>query len=454
MPLVGVLELTSKFRYGITSHGTPIYLFKPYDTNVPELVVGSNTRELSRNQIALVDWVSSDPEPEIQTVGARSRANLIRLIGPVGDFEAEKKALLLHHSQNPKLKHLVELEYEDTSIDNNRITLCAETGWFTYHIDPPGCKDIDDAIAYNKQTEQTAITIADVTTYVRPESDLDKSARDIGSTFYDLDGHVVLPMLPTTISEEKASLVPGKKRRGITLIIDRDGKERFVPSWIIVENSFTYDMLPNSHDMIEYMMIRYNRSVAKILKENNTGILRAQSWADASEVGSLADIDPSLTFLANEAARYVCIVPGIEEDTSHASLGLDAYCHASSPIRRYADLVNQRILKSILAGTTVPSVDETLEKHLNHRLKANRQWTRDLTFLTHVTPGKVHQIDVIWISDVRLWVPEWRRIIRARHQRPAFVESDGVGQKVIKDRISIYCDPTKRCWKDRVLTSK
>jgi len=86
-------------------------------------------------------------------------------------------------------------------------------------------------------------------------------------------------------------------------------------------------------------------------------------------------------------------------------------------------------------------------------MKANRRWARDLTFLTHVTPGKVHQLDVVWIADDKLWVPEWSKIIRAKHQRPAFVESDGVGQKVIQDKIAIYCDPTKRCWKDRVLTA-
>jgi len=449
LPLIGVLELTSKYRYGFTSHGTPIYLFKPYDTTYPEYIVGSNTRDVSKNQIAIVDIGKGETK-----LGARPRANLIRLIGPVGDFTAEKTALLLHYSQNPKLKTQESDDYDDSSLDEHRITLSAATGWYTYHVDPPGCRDIDDAIAYNEKTGETAITIADVSTYVRPGSDIDKTAKSIGATFYDLEGSVCLPMLPASISEDKASLIPGTKRRGLSLIIDEDGKERFVPTWIIVENSYTYDTFPksekiDSHEMIEMLMIRYNSSAATLLKKHKTGLLRAQGPADVAEVAQWTSIDPALEFFAREAAQYI---HGSEEDTAHASLGITEYCHASSPIRRYADLVNQRILKSILMCSP-EEVEEDIDIHLNARMKANRRWARDLTFLTHVTPGKVHQLNVVWISDDKIWVPEWAKIIRAKHQRPAFVESDGLGQKVIQDKIAIYCDPTKRCWKDRVLTA-
>jgi exoribonuclease R len=268
-------------------------------------------------------------------------------------------------------------------------------------------------------------------------------------------------MLPASISEDKASLIPGTKRRGLSLIINKNGLEHFVPTWIIVENSFTYDTFPkkydtfpkveaiDSHVMIEMLMIRYNSSAATLLKKYKTGLLRVQRPAEAAEISNWTSIDPTLEFFAREAAQYI---HGTEEETEHASLGLTQYCHASSPIRRYADLVNQRILKSILMCSP-EKVDPELDTHLNNRMKASRRWARDLTFLTHVTPGKVHQLDVFWIADDKIWVPSWSKIIRAKHQRPAFVSSDGVGQKVIKDRIAIYCDPTKRCWKDRVLTA-
>jgi len=45
---------------------------------------------------------------------------------------------------------------------------------------------------------------------------------------------------------------------------------------------------------------------------------------------------------------------------SHSGLGLSAYTQASSPIRRYADLVTQRQFTAILRGAPAPHVREEL----------------------------------------------------------------------------------------------
>ena len=450
---VGVLELTSKYRYGLTSRGKPLYLFRPYDEALPDFIVGCSTRDLSRNQIALVEYT------DIVVGIVKARANLIRLIGPVGDFESERKALLLHYAPSKRDNYVDPI---DDSLDAQRMEINSETGWFTYHIDPLGCKDIDDAIAFNRETGEVAITIADTAATVQEGSVVDTIAHAVGATFYNLEGGVEVPMLPRAISEDAASLTPGQRRRGVTLIVDREGNETFVLSWITVQHSYTYESADesreimkeeehaDSHKIIETFMIRYNTSVAILLKEHGVGILRAQ--ADAAKVSEWASVDPSLQGLANEAASYV--PASTQEDTVHASLDLEVYCHATSPIRRYADLVNQRCLKRIITGSDIPatSMDE-MATHLNERTKANRRWTRDLTFLTHVTPGRVHHIDVMWISADQFWVPEWKRIVRAKHLRPVTVGTDGVSTPVVRDRVAIFCDPTKRNWKNRVLTA-
>jgi len=66
-----------------------------------------------------------------------------------------------------------------------------------------------------------------------------------------------------------------------------------------------------------------------------------------------------------------------------------------------------------------------------------------------VTPGKVHEIDVIMMAEGKAYVPLWGRIIRLRHElRPE--EKEGLNNKI---RIQIYCDPTQRNWKQRILTA-
>ena len=464
--IIGTIELASKYRYGITSHGAPIFLFRPYDEAEPEYIVGSSERDLTRNQIAVVAVTTPAPldETKPNEVQTKPRGHLVKLFGPVGDPSAEREALLSHYCpfQHKKEKETESLNPDETD-DDDRIEINEEFGWITFHIDPPGCRDIDDAIAYNPETKAWAITIADAAAAVPPGSWTDLAASAIGSTFYDLEGKALRPMLPATISEDSASLLPGKRRRGVTLIIADDGSSDFALSWITVDNSFTYDsfvgsyvqtLLPpvamkDPHVWIEELMIRYNKEVAIRLKQTGSGLLRVQKPAAAEEVASWSSIDPALSIMAAEAATYE--VADKESTTQgHASLGLDAYCHASSPLRRYADLFNQRILKGLLRGGDTTKTKPEPEPYrtaieLNNRTKANRRWTRDLTFLSLVTPGRVHTIDVIFLGSERVWVPSWKRILRLRHiedREPGF-----------KGRINIFCDPTKRNWRQRVLTA-
>jgi exoribonuclease R len=461
--IIGTIELASKYRYGITSHGAPLFLFRPYDEAEPEYIVGSSERDLTRNQIAVVAVTTPAPLDEtVNTLQTKPRGALVTLFGPVGDPAAERDALLTHYCpfKHPKEKEVEPLTI-DTSDDDDRVEISEETGWLTFHIDPPGCRDIDDAIAYNPETKAWAITIADAAAAVPVGSWADLAASAIGSTFYDLEGRAVRPMLPAAISEDSASLLPGKQRRGLTLICAHDGSEDFVLSWIKVDHSFTYEsfsasylrsLLPlaghdsltcgtkDPHLWIEELMIRYNTATAKRLKQASAGLLRVQAAADAPAWSSV------IPTLANEAARYE-VAEATRPDQGHASLGLDAYCHASSPLRRYADLFNQRILKALLQDPTAPSMSlaYSTAAALNKRTKANRRWSRDLTFLSLVTPGRTHTIDVVFLGEERVWVPAWRRIIRLRHVEER--EPGYTGQ------INIFCDPTKRNWTRRILTA-
>ena len=443
--VVGTLELASKYRYGLTSHGVPLYLFRPYDEALPEFIVGSKSRDTSYNQIALVD-IPADAVAA-PAGSQKPRGSLVRMIGPVGDPTSEREGLLLHYC--PVRHKTATIPEPDPQDDENRLEISTATGWTVFHVDPPGCRDIDDAIAWSPATGSWAIIIADAAAAVPATSDIDEVAAAIGSTFYDCDGRVVVPMLPPAISEENASLLPGTRRRGLALLWGPGQPEHFRPVWTTVQHSFTYESFAGSevassvglqgdpHDWIADQMIRYNAAAARFLKEHGVGILRSQSPAAAEKV---ATWPVALRHLAAEAATYTQATTG----GGHAGLNLDAYTHASSPLRRYVDLYNQRLIKAILRSEAVavnPAID-----HLNARAAANKRWGRDLTFLTHVSPGRVHEIEVIWVSDTRVWVPAWSRLIRLRHEEePGVPGSPG--------RIKIFCDPTRRNWKRRVLTA-
>jgi exoribonuclease R len=443
--MIGILELTNKYKYGITSHGAPMYLFTPYDTTAPPLIVGCSTRDTSHNQIAQVNRAPDDTQQQSQPL---ARGHLVQLLGPVGDRIAEERGLLLHLC--PITKHPSIPSIPSTT--ENRTELSATTGWTVITVDPPGCKDADDAIGFHPTTGCWTISIADVDAHVPVGSPMDHTASQIGSTFYGLTGVVRMSMLPPSVSEDGASLICGLRRKAVTLFVPRDGPSYFGLTWITVGHAFTYDTFVkpvdypevagtfDPHVWIEDWMLLYNKQVGRLLKENGVGILRTQPPTDVEKARALSVIDPRLAF---EPGTYESVQEHLPQQ--HSSIG-SVYCHASSPLRRYVDLVNQRILKQLLLGSVDTSISmDKLVDHLNLRAKANKRWTRDLTFLTHVVPGRVSVVDVIWIDSTHVWVPSWSKRIRLRHE-----ETHEAG---FKGRIQVFCDPTKRCWKERVLTA-
>ena len=458
--IVGVLELASKYKYGMTRAGHPLYLFKPYDPEKPDHIVGCSHRDCSVNQIAVITASSQETGSRPPGANPKPRGNLDRLLGPVGNFAAEKEALLLHYNPS-KSRRQDPVPDPITRFDADRVEISAETNWIVFHIDPPGCRDVDDALAYHPETGRWAITIADVACAVPEGCEADFTAALRGTTFYDLEGRVLTPMLPPAISEGYSSLLPGSRKRGLTFFVGADQDAVFKPSWITVATTYTYDSVLESpiaahlenyfeggrdaHHWIEVAMILYNSLAANALLAKGNGLLRVQPESPAV-VTTIKD--PALAHLLKEAATYETTDIPVKR---HASLCLPVYCHATSPLRRYADLVNQRALLSLLLPSSTLAAQKLVAAHLNDRAKEARRFSRDLTFLTHVTPGRVHEINVIIMDPVegKAYVPLWGRIIRLRHEL-----CEGEGESEGKEvRIQIYCDPTQRNWKQRVLTA-
>lgn len=272
-------------------------------------------------------------------------------------------------------------------------------------IDDATAQDFDDAIWATRTAEgfRLIIAIADVAHYVRPGSALDAEARKRGNSVY-LPGRVV-PMLPPALSAGVCSLKPGEDRlclfaeltitgagqilsgrlgRGImksaarltyqtvqqtldgTLTpeqsaclaslppdllptlqatadaLQEEAKARGVQTQPEEEYCVTLDAhgqpaaftlrerLP-AHDLVAAFMIAANRFTAETLvRHNAAGLFRVHP--------APAPTHPQ----PRQMARYAA-TPG-----QHHGLALAHYTHATSPIRRYADLVTHRALLSTL----------------------------------------------------------------------------------------------------------
>jgi exoribonuclease R len=96
------------------------------------------------------------------------------------------------------------------------------TGLPLITLDPPGSKDLDQAMAIGRRGRGYRVwyAIADVGSFVRPGSPLDREARARVETYYLPDGSV--PLHPRTLCEGAASLLPDHDRPALLWRIDLD----------------------------------------------------------------------------------------------------------------------------------------------------------------------------------------------------------------------------------------
>jgi len=89
-------------------------------------------------------------------------------------------------------------------------------------IDPVDAKDFDDAIYWDEKNHTLYVAIADVSSYVTPNSALDKEAKNRGVSIYF--PHKSIPMLPRALSEDICSLKPNVDRLAYVCRLEIDTK--------------------------------------------------------------------------------------------------------------------------------------------------------------------------------------------------------------------------------------
>jgi exoribonuclease R len=469
----GTLELASKVRYGITSRGVPIFRFVPYDRLLRPLAVGCSQRDLFHNVHAIVAAEPVSPNNTLQ------KGIIIQNLGQPTD-ETELQVLLANYAYdcNKSLRYKESAKLTTSCIGSSTTKTNVLEG-FTFNIDPPGCKDVDDSFTVKllgpNQWEIT-INIADVASLIQEGSDIDIQARLRATTFYSLDGNALSPMFPPEISEGAASLGSDESRPTLSLEFIYEPPNpphsfKWIETVVRRTRSFTYDEAQSllhkypelqvikdltkgvdSHEWVERLMILYNTKAGEALKAAGKGILRCHSAPAAEKLAMLAAIDPAFSMMAYDAATFCVSDP--HADTKHFGLDTDAYAYASSPIRRYCDLVNQRALKSLISGEAAEAKGgiEELISHLNRRQKQAKAFTRDLFFMTQLSDSKDFvEGTVISINKaIKMYVPVWKRCIKVRSISNQLREEDlpPVGSKV---SIDWYCDREGVGWKERIV---
>ena len=163
------------------------------------------------------------------------RGRVIEVLGDMGNSDVRMMSVLRQFGLSQTFPDAVMNEVKDLPVnpdpdaidnmigDGSRRDLRALT---TITIDGEDARDLDDAITLERTENgcfRLYVHIADVSDYVKEDTNLDGEARLRGTSVYLVDR--VIPMLPPKLSNGLCSLNPDVDRLTLTaeIIIDRDG---------------------------------------------------------------------------------------------------------------------------------------------------------------------------------------------------------------------------------------
>lgn len=249
------------------------------------------------------------------------------------------------------------------------------------------------------------LSIVDVGTFVTPSLTpaLDDEAKARAFAHYVSEG-VVVPLLPPSLSEGSLSLLEGQLCPTITLSIPLDasfqvGVPSFLPqTFVCSRKQLTYEAidqaLANEQEedafrlrdlvhlalnlwrtrVIQGAIASYELETGWVTTEDGVLILlaedkRSKGYILEQEIHILAnqliasylearDLPALYRNHAHTGAIKAIYAPAID---GHAALNVTAYIHATSPLRSYVDLINQRILLASLKSEPTPYTTAELE---------------------------------------------------------------------------------------------
>jgi len=395
--MIGTLKFSSRITYGRNKRNIPYFLFTA--PNLEDNIVVSSKQGCKTNidNYAIIEIINSETTP--------MRGALIKLIGPVNDYQSSYNYIL--HKYNVISSNCC-IQLQNSNEINQRLDL---THLLTYSIDPEGCQDIDDAFSYDDDI--IYIHITDLTCYKLNQIEI---LSNISSTFYTPEKNY--NMLDEIISHNESSLLEGQERDCITMIVQDDIIE-FKQTTIIVDKNLTYDdeidnqlmnklNVNDTHELIEKLMIMYNHNFAKHLNNLNIEFPIRIHKGIKEQFKNCSLREDLIRKLCFESAVYQS---STENEIFHYGLELEYYTHATSPLRRFIDIVNQHILiKQTQFDIT------TICNSINERNKQLKACNRDLIMLNLLNQDIEYEYDAIitnfnecivnaYIEDLDISVP-------------------------------------------------
>lgn len=377
MDFVGTIQVSPRYAFLVPdSNKMPIDIFVPINklngaTDGQKVVVKiTSWRENSKN-----------PNGEVTDV-----------LGFAGDNEVEIHSILHEYGLPYNFEEDIVAEAEaipeeikESEIANRRDM----RNVLTFTIDPADAKDFDDALSVQWIDGQleVGVHIADVSHYLRPDTDLDKEAYRRGTSVYLVDR--VVPMLPERLSNGLCSLRPNEDKLCFSSIFRLDHNGAVIDEWfgrtvINSDRRFTYEEAQEVIEMPDetYPPTELNRAIKTL--DRYAKKLRRQRLGEGS-----------ITFDKHE------IKFKLDENNKPVDIHFKVMKDSNKLIEEFMLLANKRVAH-LLNKNSYPVVNRVHEEPEQEKLASLKQFIKQFGYVIKTnTPQEITKTLNQLLEDVK-----------------------------------------------------
>jgi exoribonuclease R len=410
--LAGILILNK--TYG-RSGKRLLYKCIPDNKSLPVFLVpynvGATFSKVVKNKyiaFRFLNWDSDHPHGEIKdTLGD------VDSLEAFNEYQLYRRGLHLSLAQFTKASKILIKDNELSGIEkiltipNYQIEdLRSIENVFT--VDPKDCTDFDDAFSVDTENGVATINIYIANVFLWLETyGLWEHMTDRVSTIYLPDKK--RPMLPPILSEDLCSLKQGADRFAFMMSVKYDmqtmkpiGEPVFKNVLVHIQKNYAYEdkklgknpaykvlrtlaQTDDSHDVVAFWMIQMNAAAAEHLRKVNKGIFRISDGENILEKPMFKGGGMGELFVLPAVYSQVC--------APHSQLGVNAYVHITSPIRRLVDILNQILFQSDVSEMCQTFLDKWTQNldEVNRATKDIRKTQMDCELLALVNKNGCSQ---------------------------------------------------------------
>ena len=316
--VVDVLERSEKPFIGIFhSSGKGAWVLMqsrvmPYDIEVdPEQAKKAGAEKGWKVSVRVEHWNKGESLPF---------GKIIDVLGAPGENETEMHSILAEFGLPYRFEPELEKAAEKIS-DKIKVKDIKERrdfrDTFTFTIDPEDAKDFDDALSFKPLENgnfEVGVHIADVSHYVTPGSDIDREARDRGTSVYLADRTV--PMLPEKLCNRLCSLRPNEEKLCFSAVFEITPRAAIRKKWFgrtVIKSNFrlTYEQ---AQDIIEGIAENPDAELQTAIMVLNklAGILKGKR----RKAGAIDFSRPEMKVLCDETGRPIDVYQKISKEAN------------------------------------------------------------------------------------------------------------------------------------------